>query len=465
VLVRTGLKVLVEGEQPLGGPTSLHGSITTRVAVVKGGETGNLAYFDANGYSTVAGRAVLLPRGDVTPDAVSRAAAAGASVVLVDGPIPAGALGADAPGNAPVLGVPQDVADEIRSDVAAGRPVELSVGAMSIGANPGLGAVAPFSSGGLAFDGTPKPDIAAPGVGLATSDPGTDQDGAPSFAAVSGSSVAAAVVAGAGALLAEARPDLDAAALKAALVQTAARLTASERGAVGLVDVAAAAQTEVVVDPPSLPFGTPLGTGNQVNVDITVRNVSRRRLEIAFDPATAGSGARLEILPATLTLDPGQSASVGVFGRARTLPAAPGGLSGALRVVPQFAAPFRVRWAIALPVQDKPLLTQARLSQTTFAPSDANPAVLSVVAGRVDGTADSPQLLPLEELRIDLFHGDRLLGTIARIRDLLPGRYAFGLTGRGPRGGQLRRGDYSVRLVATAVTGSEDAKTVRFHIR
>jgi subtilisin family serine protease len=465
VLVRSGLRVLVEGEQPLGGPTALDRVITTTVIAVKRAGTGGLAYFDPGGYSTVAGQAVLLPRGDVTPEAVNHAATAGASVVLVDGPIPAGALGANAPGNAPVLGVPQNLAEEIRADLAAGRPVELSVGAASIGPNPGLGAVAPFSSGGLAFDGTPKPDITAPGVGLTTSDPGTDQDGAASFAAVSGSSAAAAVAAGAGALLAEARPDLDAAALKAALVQTTVRAGASERSAPGLVDVPTAAATEVVVDPPSLPLGVPLGSGNQVNLDITVRNVSRRRLEIAVDPASAGSGARLEILPDKLTLGPGESASVGVFGRVETLPAAPGGLSGALRIVPRFAAPFRVRWAIALPVERRPLLTQLRLSQTTFAPSDANPAVLSVVAGRVDGTAAAPQLLPLEELRIDLFHGDRLLGTIARVRDLLPGLYAFGLTGRGPRGKQLPRGEYSVRLEATPVSGPDDAKTIRFHIR
>src|SRR5262249_44824362 len=103
--------------------------------------------------------------------------------------------------------------------------------------------------------------------------------------------------------------------------------------------------------------------------------------------------------------------------------------------------------------------------QTTFAPSDANPAVLTFVAGRVDGSTEAPQLLPLEELRLDLFHDNRLLGTIARVRDLLPGEYAFGLTGRGPRGRQLPRGNYSVRIVATPVAGAEDALAVRFHIR
>jgi hypothetical protein len=282
---------------------------------------------------------------------------------------------------------------------------------------------------------------------------------------VSGSSVSAAVVAGAAALLAEARPDLDAAALKAALVQTAANVAGAPRGAAGPVDVSAAAGTEVVVDPPSVGLGVPLGSGNQVNLDVTVRNVSRRRLRIDFEAASTGSGARLQILPASMTLDPGESAPVGVFGRVPVLPEAPGALSGAFRVVPRFAAPFRVRWAIAVPVQGKPLLSGLQLSQTTFSPSDANPAVLTVVAGRVDGIAASPQLMPLEQLRIDLFHGNRLLGMIARVRDLLPGQYAFGLTGRGPRGGRLPPGSYSVRLEATAVTGESGSQTVRFHIR
>jgi subtilisin family serine protease len=465
VLIRSGLRVLLDGEQPLGGPTSLRGMVTGAVVSATSRQATSAAYFDRSGFSTVAGKAVLLPRGDVTPDAVSRAAAGGAAVVLVDGPIPAGALGADAPGDVPVLGVPQGVAEEIRRDAGAARPVELSLGEVSIGANPFQGSDAPFSSSGLAFDGTPKPDIAAAGVALLTSDPGTDQDGAPSFAAVSGSSAAAAVVAGGAALLAQARPDLDAAALKAALVQTSARPAGGDRSQPGLVDVAAAAGTEIVVDPPSVAFGVPAGVGNQVDADVTLRNVSRRKLDISLDPASAGSGARLVFSPAKVVLDPGESASVGIFGQVPTLPRAPGGLAGAFRVVPAFAEPFRVRWAIAVPVLGRPVLDRPHLSQTTFAPSDANPAVLTFVAGRVDGSAESPQLLPLEELRLDLFHDDRLLGTIARVRDLLPGEYAFGLTGRGPRGRQLPHGSYSVRLVATPIVGPEDALTVHFRIR
>lgn len=46
---------------------------------------------------------------------------------------------------------------------------------------------------------------------------------------------------------------------------------------------------------------------------------------------------------------------------------------------------------------------------------------------------------------------------LARLRDLLPGRYSIGLTGRGPGGAKLEPGRYAVRLVAHAVTTGEGA--------
>ena len=94
-------------------------------------------------------------------------------------------------------------------------------------AESGAGAVASFSSVGLAFDGRVKPDLVAPGVGLATSDPGVNADGSPRFVTVNGSSAAAATVAGAAALLAQARPSLGANALAGLLIGTAQRLEAS----------------------------------------------------------------------------------------------------------------------------------------------------------------------------------------------------------------------------------------------
>ena len=79
--------------------------------------------------------------------------------------------------------------------------------------------------------------------------------------------------------------------------------------------------------------------------------------------------------------------------------------------------------------------------------SDATPAVLSLVAGAVIPTP-GPQVRPLELLEVQLRRGSELIGVLARRREVLPGRYTFGLTGRGPAGERLRRGSYVVRVVA-----------------
>jgi len=50
------------------------------------------------------------------------------------------------------------------------------------------------------------------------------------------------------------------------------------------------------------------------------------------------------------------------------------------------------------------------------------------------------------------------LGVLTRLHDLLPGRYAFGVTGRGPRGNELAEGAYVLRLVAHPVAGDAGAK-------
>ena len=46
-----------------------------------------------------------------------------------------------------------------------------------------------------------------------------------------------------------------------------------------------------------------------------------------------------------------------------------------------------------------------------------------------------------------------MLGLLARLRDVLPGQYAFGLTGRGPDGLRLEPGPYRLRLVARPAAG------------
>ncbi|MCS7007543.1 MAG: S8 family serine peptidase, partial [Gaiellaceae bacterium] len=194
VQLRAGLRVLLEGALPLGGaPTE---TVTAPVVVVppKAVARGLEGLFES-GVSAVAGRAALLPRGTLSEDAVAEATVAGASAVLVDGLLPAGAFSLDVPRGVPVVGLPGPVAREARSLLAAGVPIVVAVGGSSLAPNDGE-PVAAFSSRGLAFGGALKPDLVASGIAIPTAVPGRGADGEVQFGTVSGTSAAAAVVAG-----------------------------------------------------------------------------------------------------------------------------------------------------------------------------------------------------------------------------------------------------------------------------
>jgi len=197
VLLRSGLGVLLGGEQPLGGGDVPHRELTlpvvaaeARAAVAVGlpSTTALSAYFDRRGYSRIAGAGVLLPRGVSSPEAVREARTAGARAVLVDGPLPAGSLALDEQVALPVLGLPAEAAATVREQLAAGAGVSVSLGASMLRSNPGLAEIAPFSSQGFSLDGGVKPELAASGVGLATSTPGRNENGTARYGAVSGSS-------------------------------------------------------------------------------------------------------------------------------------------------------------------------------------------------------------------------------------------------------------------------------------
>ena len=164
-----------------------------------------------------------------------------------------------------------------------GAKAVLSIGSMRVHTNSSLRRVSTFSSGGLAFDGRVKPDVVAQGVGIATSEPGANSDGTSRFGTVNGSSAAAAVVGGAAALLAHARPSLDARALKSLLANTARPLPGSSLAAQGsgLLDLGAAAASEFTTSPGALALGRADDVGWQSVTRVVVRNVSTRRLAIS----------------------------------------------------------------------------------------------------------------------------------------------------------------------------------------
>ena len=471
LLLRSGLRVFASGETPLGGAVPPTGVVTAPVAALPRRQVvavteGNALdpLFDDAGYSRVAGTAALLPTGPTTPEVVRELAAAGVRAVLVDGPIPAGSLGVDEPVEVPIVGVPSETAAEVRVALAAGEPVELAVGAAEFDANPALGAVASFSSTGLALDGGARPALAAPGVGLVTSVPGRGEGGAARYGTISGSSAAAAVVAGAAALLADARPDLDAGALRGALVATARRGVSG--AGTGLVDLEAATAVELVADPPVAALGALVAAGTPAMGTVRLRNVSRRPLAVRLRQGAATTGVRVTTSRKRVVLQPGAAAEIGVTVEAAVRPAAPGALAGALRAFVPGGPRLRIPWSVAVPVTRKPVVSRVRLSSSSFRASDTRPAVLAFVAGRVDGSRERPQLLPLELLDVELYRGARRVGRLARLRDVLPGRYAFGLTGRGPLGARLPRGAYVVRVIGAPVGGGPPTSVdVAFRLR
>src|SRR5205085_1076628 len=227
--------------------------------------------------------------------------------------------------------------------------------------NPLSGRVASFSSRGLSFSGALDPDVAAPGIGLPTSDPGVAADGEPAFATVNGTSAAAAAVAGDAAVLAQARPDLTASSLLSLLVGSARGNGAPAVAAgAGIVDVGASAAGELTASVTSLA----LHPGQRATV--TLHNVSSRRLVVT------ATDALLRIVPAHVKIAIGRSARVHI--RADV----PLDTAGFLELRPAGGEPLRIPWAIPARAPGGTLLPHAVLDDTTFAPSDEVPAVLTV---------------------------------------------------------------------------------------
>jgi minor extracellular serine protease Vpr len=466
VHVRAGLRVLFEDVVPLGGAPS--DTVTAGVVLVDRATAakGISGLFSTDGVSSVAGSAVLLPRRVLSDDTVEEATAAGALAVAVDGPLPAGAFSLDVPAGVPVVGLESGLVREIRALIAAGVPVTVAVGGVDITESEGGGSIAAFSSRGLAFDGGLKPDLAAPGVSVPTSEPGRGDEGEIRFGTVSGTSAAAAVTAGVAAILAQGRPDVGAIGLRGLLVGSAQRadLDPAASGA-GLVDLRAAAQLEVVADPAVVSFGTVTRGTSGIERIVQIRNISTRRLVVSIGNASlAPKGVEITVEPERVRLRPGRRAEVVVRADTFNLSDEAGIATGELVLRAAGAPELRVPWAVAVPAPVD-LVSRVALVPTDERVSDATPAVLALVAGAVTPTP-YPQVRAVELLEVQLWRGRTLLGVLARRRELLPGRYSFGLTGRSASGERLRRGSYVVRVVAWPGDGTRrQSETVEYRVR
>ncbi len=470
VVVRTGLRLLLDERMPLAGAVVATKPLELELAEPRPTASPSelSSFFDGKGVSLVAGKAAFVKAGGDPRLTIDHAVAAGARAVVVYGTeLPAGGLGLDEAVDVPVLSVPTRVGRIAADQLARHGHAIVSIGVPSTAHNGSAAEIAPFSSRGLAFDARVKPDVAAPGVVLATSEPGRNDDGSPRYGTVNGSSASAAVVTGAAALLAEVRPDLRAADVKSLLTGTARPLpdeSVTAQGA-GLVDVGGAAAAELAALPATLAFGRVQGDGWHATQLLTLHDVSTRKLRVRIE-AGGRDGLQITPFPRRVRLKPDGSTVVRLVARLRGAPPAGGSAEGAILLKPHGSAQIRVPWAITFGRPPGNLLSAVALSALAFRPSDTNPAVLSLRAGSLVQDPTGPQIRPVARLDVELWHGGERIGLLARLRDLPPGRIAIGLTGRDPEGNLLAPGQYRIRLIAVPTTGgTSTVKRIAFRIK
>ena len=193
--------------------------------------------------------------------------------------------------------------------------------------------LASFSSRGPGVGNVLKPDITAPGVNILAqgfAEGVTGEARHLGYGQVSGTSMAAPHIAGSAALVRQVHPDWSNAYIKSALMSTSKHIgiwngdgthaQPLDMGA-GRVDLTNAADPGVILDPPSLSYGV-MVTGTTQTISVTVTSVATATQTYTvgaqlvegtdFLTITVNDLPGFSVSPASLTLDPGQSAVVAV---------------------------------------------------------------------------------------------------------------------------------------------------------
>jgi subtilisin family serine protease len=187
-----------------------------------------------------------------------------------------------------------------------------------------------FSSRGPAVSNVLKPDIAAPGVNILAQGytPGaTGEARHLGYGQASGTSMASPHVAGSAALLRQLHPGWSNAYIKSALMSTSKYMDIYtmdgspaqplDMGA-GRLDVGAAMDPGVILDPPSLSFGNVV-SGTQKSITVNVTSVADAAETYTLDTVYTGDSFTqtttlpgFSINPASISLAPGETKSVEV---------------------------------------------------------------------------------------------------------------------------------------------------------
>jgi hypothetical protein len=200
---------------------------------------------------------------------------------------------------------------------ALGSPA-LAPSAITVGATDLEDRVASFSSGGPAGGGSGwalKPEIAAPGVGINSAEPGKG------IGSRSGTSMSSPHIAGVAALLLEKHPDWTPLDVKTAIVSTArpvaGRVSADGIQAgpfvpfagAGRVDALGAISATVFPSPYAATFGL-IRTNNQPTIathKVTLTNRGTQLETLTLQTPVVPEGMTMTVLPDTVTMAPGSS--------------------------------------------------------------------------------------------------------------------------------------------------------------
>lgn len=312
----------VPGDFPLP-----EGPLEAELGVVWSGEDLGLAC-DARIMPDLEGRIALIGRGGCPfATKVSHAEEAGALGVLIVNDRP-GAIPMAAPRGATIPAAmvgEEDLAALLRLD---GRPVTLGALAhLDVGQGDTL---LEFSSSGPTLVGhRVKPDLVAPGSGVLSAVPG-------GWDFRDGTSMAAAHVAGAAAVLVAARPGWEAWQVRSAIVNTAERGVVDHaananananadadgedvlRVGAGLLDLGAAATATVALSSPSLSLGVlPASSGRIVTAELSVTNLGDSALTLVLEVEDSRGVGTFDVsAPTPLHLEPAASETVTVSFRA-----------------------------------------------------------------------------------------------------------------------------------------------------
>ncbi|WP_135535146.1 S8 family serine peptidase [Halostella pelagica] len=185
--------------------------------------------------------------------------------------------------------------------------------ALTVGASDGDDRLAPFSSRGPTATNRVKPDLVAPGVGIASARAGTDR-----YVEYSGTSMSAPAVSGIAALLLDANPDWTPTDVRSALVTRTDRLEGNYdiyQAGSGRVNATAALTANVTVAPSTVDFGVVRPSANETRVvELTNRGTETVTLDVSahatdIDDGTTGD---VSLNRTAVSVAPGDTEAVAV---------------------------------------------------------------------------------------------------------------------------------------------------------